>query len=302
MKSTQMIDSINIDTYMKNHSLVIERKLEELVPEQNISQKQLFLAARYALLGSGKRLRPILALATAEAFGGTVSSTITAACALEMIHSYSLVHDDLPCMDDDDYRRGKLSVHKVYGDALAVLTGDYLLTLAFEVIASDDTLSALQKVDLIRLFSQSSGGNGMLGGQIMDIQSEGGAIDLATLDNIYCHKTGALILAAILCGGIVGKATAEEMEYLRLFGNDLGLAFQIIDDVIDVISPEQKHGKKTPSDAKNNKTTYVTLMGIEAAKQIANDLYDRALIHLSHIDRDTTLLQMLAKKLVHRLL
>jgi len=292
--------SSDISSYLRDKAALVEQKLETLIPEQDVPHKQLFLAARYALLGAGKRLRPLLALTTAETLGSFDNSALTTACALEMIHTYSLIHDDLPCMDDDDFRRGKPSLHKAFGEALAVLAGDYLLTYAFEVIADDHRINSSQKIALVKLLAHHSGGHGMLGGQIMDIQAEGLSIDLEMLKKIHRYKTGALITASILSGGIVANAGEAEIESLRLFGDDLGLAFQIIDDVIDVIASEQKHGKTVASDTANNKTTYVTLMGVDTAQQTAYDLYTRSLTYLDRIKRDTTLLKELAKKLVYR--
>lgn len=291
---------MDINAYFQTQSAHVEHKLNTLVPEQDVAYSILFKAARYSLLGAGKRLRPILAIATAETFGKTCESVLSAACALEMIHTYSLIHDDLPCMDDDDFRRGKPSLHKAFGEGQAVLTGDYLLTYAFEVVVDDPDLTAQQKVALISLIAKNSGCQGMIAGQVMDIQAEGEAIDIESLKHIHRYKTGALINASILTGAIVANVSPKEFQILNDFGHDIGLAFQIIDDVIDVTCAEIKHGKAVASDAANNKTTYVTLLGVESARQAAEQLYQRSLEHLDKLDRDTTLLKALAKRLVHR--
>jgi geranylgeranyl diphosphate synthase type II len=291
---------MDIARYLKDKALLIEDKLDALVPEKEEAFGMLFKAARYSLLGAGKRLRPVLTIATTETFGKPGEAALSAACALEMIHTYSLIHDDLPCMDNDDFRRGKPSSHKAFGEGHAVLTGDYLLTYAFEVVVNDPHLSAQQKVALIGLFAKNSGGHGMIGGQIMDIQSEGKEIGIDLLKHIHRYKTGALINASILAGGIIGEASPGELQLLNDFGQDIGLAFQIVDDVIDVTSSEIKHGKVVASDVANQKTTYVTLLGLEAAQETADVLYDRSLSHLAKIGKDTSILQALAKRLVHR--
>lgn len=292
--------TIDIATYIKDKSQLVEQRLDALIPEIDTPYAKLFSAARYALLGSGKKLRPILALATAETCGDQAEHALTAACALEMIHAYSLIHDDLPCMDDDDFRRGKPSLHKAFGEGHAVLTGDYLLTYAFEVVADDPTLTSAQKVSLIKLLAHNAGAYGMVGGQVMDIQAENQSISLETLKEIHRCKTGALITASILCGGIVAGASESELAILAKFGDEIGLAFQIVDDVIDVISSEQKHGKKISSDAANHKTTYVTLLGVDGAKHAADALYTSSLQHLKKLPYDSTLLHALADRLIHR--
>lgn len=295
-----MIDTMDIHSYMQIKSKLVEQKLETLITEKDVAFNSLYKAARYSLLGSGKRLRPILTIATVESFGKSVEHALSAACALEMIHTYSLIHDDLPCMDNDDFRRGKPSLHKAFGEGHAVLTGDYLLTYAFEVVVNDPQLSAQQKVALIALISKLSGCQGMIAGQVMDIQAEGKKIGIDDLKLIHLYKTGALINASILAGGIIANASPEEIQLLNDFGHDIGLAFQIIDDVIDVTASEIKHGKKVASDAANHKTTYVTLLGVEEARDSANTLYERSIGHLDKLNQDTAILKDLAKKLVHR--
>lgn len=291
---------MDIDLYLKTKAQLVEKKLDDLVPLKETAYAMLFEAARYSLLGGGKRLRPVLTIATAETFGKPGESALSAACALEMIHTYSLIHDDLPCMDDDDFRRGKPSLHKAFDEGHAVLTGDYLLTYAFEVVVNDTTLSAQQKVALISLLAKNSGCQGMIAGQVMDIESEGKEIGLDHLKHIHHYKTGALINASILAGAVIANASPDEFKLLNDFGLDIGLAFQIVDDVIDVTSSEAKRGKAVASDVVNQKTTYVTLLGVEASKETADALYERALSHLAKINSDTSILQALAKRLVHR--
>lgn len=292
---------MDFSEYLKCKQAHIETKLNELIPERlDASHNELYRAARYALLNGGKRLRPLLAITTAQAFGKNTETALSAACALEMIHTYSLIHDDLPCMDDDDFRRGKPSVHKAFTEGHAVLTGDYLLTYSFEVIIKDPLLSAEQKVALVDLLAKNSGGEGMIAGQVLDIEAEGRPLSIDQLKHIHKHKTGAMITASVACGGIVGGATPDQMKLLCQFGDDLGLAFQIIDDVIDVTASVQKHGKAISSDSINNKSTYVTLLGLESAKEAAQDLLVQSNAKLDELRIDCKFLRELSKCLVYR--
>jgi geranylgeranyl diphosphate synthase, type II len=286
--------------YLESQSELIETHLNQLVPERHGPYQKLYESARYALLGGGKRLRPILTLTTTKALGSNPSTALTAACALEMIHSYSLIHDDLPCMDNDDYRRGKLTVHKKYSEGHAVLTGDFLLTYAFETLAKDPHLTPEKKVKLISILARQSGSEGMIGGQVMDIASEGQHISLDALRLLHRNKTGALITAAIEFGGIMADANEHHLECLKYFGDHIGLAFQIVDDILDVTSSEAKHGKKVASDVINDKTTFVSLMGIEHSQTYAKDLYQQAINALKPIPYDTSLLITLADYMINR--
>lgn len=261
----------------------VEERLDSLVSEENVAYKILFEAARYSLLSGGKRLRPLLLIATAEMFGADIEKSLDSACAIEMLHTYSMIHDDLPCMDDDDFRRGKPSLHKAFTEAHAVLAGDFLLTRAFEVIGNDSHLEDFQKVELISLLASRSGSRGMIGGQVMDIDAEGKAISLADLQLIHNLKTGALIAAALEMGAIVAKASTKDKEIVGQFGLSIGLAFQIVDDILDVTSSEQKHGKELSSDKINNKTTYATAMDIEIARDKALKLIEEAKLNLSSL-------------------
>ncbi len=288
------------EEYIKNKSLLIENHLASLIEVRNVPYQQLFSAARYSLLAGGKRLRPILLLASVEALNGSVEESLSAASAIEMVHTYSLIHDDLPCMDDDDFRRGKPSLHKAFSEAHAVLAGDFLLSHAFEIIAEDLRLNANQKVALIALLAKSCGGNGMIAGQVMDIEAEGKAIDQETLQKIHHHKTGALITASVLMGGIVAHAQKHEMNALENYGNAIGLAFQIMDDILDVSASVQKHGKATSSDEANNKTTYATLLGIEGSQILANQLISSAKKHLQPLGNSARYLCNLADYIVQR--
>lgn len=283
----------NIEDYIQNKSELIENRLNELVFDQNVPYSILLRAARYSLLAGGKRLRPILAIATAETFGSRAKHALDPACALELIHTYSLIHDDLPCMDNDDFRRGKPSLHKAFPEGCAVLTGDFLLTFAFEVTAQAPHLTAQQKIELVHLLAKNSGAEGMIGGQVMDLESEGKKIPIDFLRNIHARKTAALITTAIEYGGIVANANPDHRVILRQFGYEIGLAFQIFDDILDVTSNKN-------SDEKNEKVTYVTLLGLDKAKSEADRHYKIALEQLELLPYDTTILSLIVKLLVHR--
>lgn len=287
--------------YIAKNAEHIERRLSELIPDNHQEPHgNLFTGARYSLLGGGKRLRPVLTLAVCETFGASPEKALSTACAIEMIHTYSLIHDDLPCMDNDDFRRGKPSLHKVQSEGHAVLAGDFLLTHAFDVIANDAHLTPHQKVDIIALLSRCAGGEGMIGGQVMDIEAEGKAITLDRLKQIHRLKTGAMISASILCGAIIAEVSSDKRNILRDLSEDLGLAFQIVDDILDVTASEKKHGKAISSDETKGKTTYVTLLGIEGARQAAQHLLDKALISLEGLKPETKYLGDIASLLVNR--
>lgn len=281
-----------LTSYIKSQSHLIENELDRLIPKRHGPCKELFDAARHSLLGGGKRLRPILALAIVDMLNGDLQQALTSACTLEIVHTYSLIHDDLPCMDDDDFRRGKPTVHKMYSEGHAVLTGDYLLTYAFEILATLPHVSAEKKVKLITTLSQHIGSEGMIGGQVMDIANTGKTINLDTLKLIHRNKTGALITASVEFGAILANANPIEMEHIRNFGEHIGLAFQIIDDVLDVTSSEAKHGRKVATDVINNKVTYVSLLGIERSHAYAMEHYAAAIKALKIFPKSSLLVNL----------
>lgn len=246
----------------------IEQRLNDLLAETQDPYNSLFEAARYSILGGGKRFRPLLAIFTAELLGCTLEKILTPACALEMIHTYSLIHDDLPSMDNDDIRRGKPSLHKAYLEGHAILTGDFLLTYAFDVIANAPHLSDKQKVELISVLAKKSGAHGMIGGQVMDIATTGKPIDLPTLKQIHQNKTGALITASVEFGAIAANTSAEKRQALRTFGENIGLAFQIVDDV---------------HDAADDTTSYASLLGTKKSLALAGSLTNEALTILDSL-------------------
>lgn len=286
--------------YLEAQSQLIEQRLDHLIPVRHGDHQQLFEAARYAILGGGKRLRPILTLATTQMLGGNVSEALNPACSLEMIHTYSMIHDDLPCMDDDDYRRGRLTVHRRYNEGLAVLAGDFLLTYAFEVVANAPQISLDKKNRLISILARRSGSEGMIGGQVMDLHFEGKKINLDTLRLLHRNKTAALLTASIEFGGILCDVAPQYLENLSRFGDNLGLAFQIVDDILDVTSSQAKHGREIASDILNQKSTYVTLLGLEQAQQYAQECYQEAVHTLKSLPYDTSLLLQLADFVLKR--
>lgn len=285
---------IEIEQYLKIKAKTINEYLDKLIPFSDSPEEVLYQAARYSLLGGGKRVRPILAIATAESFNIPEESIIHVASALELVHTYSLIHDDLPCMDDDDFRRGQPTLHKVFPESHAVLAGDFLLTKAFEILAIAPNLSDNKKVRLIELLAKSSGAKGMIGGQILDIDSEGKNIDIETLNHIHLNKTGALIAASLEFGGIVADVSPLEQTILSKFGLKIGLLFQIIDDILDVCGSQEQIGKTINSDLANEKVTYVSLIGIENAKIKAQELLKEAKSLLLDLNFETTLLSQIA--------
>ncbi|MBS0625347.1 MAG: polyprenyl synthetase family protein [Verrucomicrobia bacterium] len=256
---------------------LIEKRLDELVPNRD---EPLYCAARYSLLAPGKRLRPQLVLAAAESLGADIKLALDPACAVEMIHTYSLIHDDLPCMDDDDLRRGRPTLHKVFGEGMALLAGDYLLTYAFEVLANAPGLTAQQKIGLVLTLAQKGGSDGMIGGQAIDISSQGKEIDQATLEKMHIGKTAALFTACLEFGAVIANADSATREHLKLMGQDAGLAYQILDDILDETATAAELGKRPGTDAAKNKPTAVSLYGLEGAasqlEALTSSLFERA--------------------------
>ncbi len=270
----------------------IDAKLAELLDDTPVAA-----AARYSLFSGGKRLRPLFTLSTAYSLKAPLEKAIIPACAIELIHTYSMIHDDLPAMDNDDFRRGKPTLHKVHNEAKAILAGDYLLTIAFEALANSD-LDISTKVELIKLIANRSASKGMIGGQWQDIESEKKRLSLEETEKLHHMKTGALIEASILAGAYVAQAPADIQEKLSQFALKIGLAFQVIDDVLDHTHPHEKHGVK--SDLEKEKSTYVSLMGIEDAKRHAEKLYVDACDLLPKEKYNFDLLKDLARMSVFR--
>ncbi|GIX55427.1 farnesyl-diphosphate synthase [Bacillus paranthracis] len=269
--------TIAFDTFLKESKTFVEEKLVSYANElqcPNVLRE----AMAYSLEAGGKRLRPLLLFATLQAFGKEKNLGVGAACALEMIHTYSLVHDDLPCMDDDDLRRGKPTNHKVFGEAMAVLAGDGLLTYAFQVIMAYEQkeISAEKKVRLVLELAKAAGPAGMVGGQVADMEAEGKQLTIDELEYIHKHKTGKLLEFAVLAGSILSDATEEQEEKLLEFAKYIGLAFQIRDDILDVEGTEEEIGKPIGSDVSNEKSTYTTLFTVDRAKDILEETIAKA--------------------------
>lgn len=261
----------------------------------------LYDAMNYSLLSGGKRLRPALSIAVCRMCGGDINAVLPFACAVEMVHTYSLIHDDLPCMDDDDLRRGRPTNHKVYGEATAVLAGDALLTAAFETIAEHGTsVSADRALAASACLGRAAGARGMAGGQVLDMAGEGHALSLSEVEELQKLKTGALISAAAEIGCIVAGGSEEQCAAVRRYAQNLGLAFQIQDDILDVTGDEATLGKPIGSDAKSEKTTFVTLKGIDACRELVQEKTNHAKSALSENFRDADYLCVLADYLVGR--
>ena len=254
----------------------------------------------YSLMAGGKRLRPILLMAAAEAVGGRGEEYLTSACAIEMIHTYSLIHDDLPAMDNDDYRRGKLTNHKVYGAGMATLAGDALLTLAFEVLLRQHGVSDAVKLTVLREVSEAAGAKGMVGGQAMDLGAEGQQVNIITLRRMHMGKTGALFRAAVRAGAILAGGDAAELVSLTRYAESFGLAFQITDDILDVTGATEDIGKPAGSDERNHKTTYVTLATLPGAEKMARDAVATAVEALTPLGDRADFLRALAEFLLSR--
>ncbi|NOR50071.1 MAG: polyprenyl synthetase family protein, partial [Desulfuromonadales bacterium] len=249
------------------------------------------------------RLRPILMIAASEAVGGSAQQVMHAACALEMIHTYSLVHDDLPAMDDDDFRRGRPTNHKVYGEATAILAGDALLTEAFRLLADIEANQSVPPETVLRvieLVARYAGSHGMVGGQVVDMESEGKEIDFPTLEYIHTHKTGGLILASVQVGALLGGGNEEQFAALTRFGGAAGLAFQIADDILDVVGDQAELGKDIGSDQARGKATYPSLLGLSEARQRADELCEIAVESLTPLGASAETLQELARYIVAR--
>lgn len=280
----------------------VDRALAEYLPGEDLYPQQIHRAVRYSVFAGGKRLRPLLTLAAAEIFGVPRESAMPAACALELVHTYSLIHDDLPAMDDDDFRRGRLTSHKVFGEAMAILAGDALLTLAFETLVEEAPryFPAGIVVSLAKELGKAAGIRGMIGGQVVDILSEGRQVDADTLKYMHRHKTGALFTCSIRSGAIMGNATEEELASLTRFAENAGLAFQIVDDLLDIVGDEAKLGKKVGSDIHKNKATYPALFGLEESRRQADAYLGQALTDLASFGERAENLLNLARLLVHR--
>ncbi|WP_066384791.1 MULTISPECIES: geranylgeranyl diphosphate synthase CrtE [unclassified Anabaena] len=293
--------TFDLETYLKERKKLCEAALDQSMPV--IYPEKIYESMRYSLLAGGKRLRPILCLATCEMMGGTIEMAMPTACAVEMIHTMSLIHDDLPAMDNDDYRRGRLTNHKVYGEDIAILAGDGLLAYAFEFVASQtpESVSRERVLQVIVRLGSALGAAGLVGGQVVDLESEGKSdISLETLNFIHNHKTAALLEACVVCGGILAGASSADVQRLSRYSQNIGLAFQIIDDILDVTATQEQLGKTAGKDLIAQKVTYPSLWGIEQSRAKAQELITAACAELEPFGESAQPLQALAHFITSR--
>ena len=277
----------------------VDRYLDRTVPPAEVPPVSLHQAIRWSLFGGGKRIRPALVIAAADTFGQASDFAYGAAAAIELIHTYSLIHDDLPAMDDDDLRRGRLTCHRKFGEATAILAGDVMQTIAFQILADDDLLPpADRRRQIISLIASAS--TEMVIGQQLDLDAEGSVVAVERLEEMHRKKTGALIEASVICGGLIGDATGIEMEKLEQYANALGLLFQVTDDLLDVTGTTDTLGKTAGKDAAAAKATYPALLGMDESQRLAERLHGAAAAALGAIDRDTRLLQGLLQMVAER--
>lgn len=296
-------DELRLKEYLAERKALVDAALDGLLPGEELYPPVIFQAARYSLMAGGKRLRPILCMAAAEAVGGKAEAVMPVACALELIHTYSLIHDDLPAMDNDDYRRGKLTSHKVFGEDIAILAGDALLTEAFNLLARRDLMPGVPPeclLDITREVSEAAGWFGMVAGQVLDVRSEGKTVDLKTLQQIHRLKTGAMIRVSLRAGAILSGAPAAALASLSDYGRQIGLAFQIADDILNVEGDRALLGKGTGSDAARGKVTFPSLLGIEASRARAKALIGEAVASLASFDERAAPLRSIALYILER--
>ncbi|PYL56770.1 MAG: farnesyl-diphosphate synthase [Verrucomicrobia bacterium] len=291
---------MNLEPYLKSRQKKIDRALERYLPKEKTRPPTIHKAMRYSLFAGGKRLRPILCLAAAETCGGKIDNALPLACALECIHTYSLVHDDLPSMDNDDFRRGRPTCHKVFGDGIAVLAGDGLLTIAFEIVSRAKTPRHYDMSILLREIAMAAGSQKLIAGQVADLEAEGRKIDMAGLRYIHENKTAAILTTSARLGAMSANADAKKLAAITKFGRALGLAFQIIDDILDVTQTSEKLGKSAGKDAAAKKATYPAVIGLKKSRLEAKRLTRRAHNALSIFDGKAEALHALANYLLER--
>lgn len=295
---------MDLKKYLKERCRLVDEALEQFLPPADELPDSLHKSMRYSVFAGGKRVRPILLLAACEAVGGEIGPAMPAACAMEMIHTYSLIHDDLPAMDNDDFRRGNPTNHKVFGEAIAILAGDALLTEAF-ILLSDPghwgKTGSTRLLPVIHEIARSAGSHGMVGGQVVDMESEGKRdVNLAIVQYIHTHKTGALLKASVKAGALLGGADDAGLAAMTRYGEAVGLAFQIADDILDIEGTTEEIGKDAGSDEARGKATYPAVMGIAEAKQRAGELVGMALDALSGFDEKADPLREIARYIVYR--
>ncbi len=292
---------MNFKDELKEKISTIDEYLEKYLPSEQEYPQVIFKAMRYSVFAGGKRLRPIMVMEACKAFGGNLEKSMPFACSLEMIHTYSLIHDDLPAIDNDDYRRGKLTSHKMFGEDIAILAGDALLHHAFETMSRACVeQNDIKAAKAMLAIAEGAGVYGMVGGQVVDVISEGKPIDKDTLDFIHKNKTAAMLVGALKSGAIMGGASDAEVKKIEKAGELIGVAFQIQDDILDVTSTFEKLGKPINSDEKNNKVTYATMFGVEKAAEFVKDMSDEAKEILKSMGDKTDFLVRLTEYLIKR--
>lgn len=294
---------MNIKSYLNERKKLIDHALDKYLPRIDEYPDKIHKAMRHSIFAGGKRLRPILTISSCEIVGGNIDLALPTACAIECIHTYSLIHDDLPCMDDDDLRRGIPTCHKVYGEGIAVLAGDALLTYAFQLLAMNSELSQISEQNALKVISEVSkacGTFGLIGGQVIDLESENKEISLDTLKYIHQHKTGSLITTSIRTGAILGNANSEELKLLTEYGRLLGLAFQITDDILDIEGDSEHLGKTPGKDLKNNKATFPAFYGVAESKKMAENYLNQAINMIQSFGEKSQILTEIAKCVLKR--
>ena len=292
---------MNLEEYIAHQQRRVEAALDRWVPAESVDPPVIHRAMRYSLFAGGKRIRPLLAMAAADAISDAPVGIESAACALELIHTYSLIHDDLPALDNDDLRRGRPTCHKVFGDAMAILAGDALLTLAFEVLSKLEGADAAIRIRLVQELATASGTvGGMIGGQVNDLEGEGKFPTAQLLESIHRAKTGALLRASVRMGAIYAGAGKEQFEALSRFGEHVGLAFQIVDDVLDVEQSSEALGKTAGKDAQQQKITFPAVYGLERSREMAEEERRNAHLALAGFDERAERLKQLADRVVRR--
>lgn len=295
--------ALDLKEHLKEKKRLVDKFLDDYLPKADVHPKALHEAIRYSLFAGGKRVRPILCIASCEAVGGDIDTVLPVASAIELIHTYSLIHDDLPAMDNDDYRRGRPTNHKMYGEAIAILAGDALLTLTFDLLSDKELNSRLDSdslLSIIKRLSSASGSAGMVGGQAADIQASGKEVNLPEVEYIHIHKTGALIRASVCIGAIAGNASNGELNALTKYGECIGLAFQIADDVLDIEGSKDEIGKDVGSDIAKEKVTYPSVIGISESKKLAKGLIDKSIEAISTLGDKAEPLREIARYIVER--
>ncbi|MBI3815714.1 MAG: polyprenyl synthetase family protein [Nitrospinae bacterium] len=294
---------MNIKEYLNEMKTLVDNALDRYIPSKNTYPPDIYNSMRYSLFAGGKRLRPILVIASAETVGGKREDVLPFACAIEMIHTYTLIHDDLPAIDNDDFRRGKPANHKEFGEAVAILAGDALLTMAFQMMSEVRLMPGINPAAILRAMNEIAravGASGTIGGQVVDIQYSGKKPDIPTLEYIHTHKTGEMILSAVRAGAILSDCEDDELNALTKYGENIGLAFQVVDDILDVEGESEVMGKTTGSDERMKKITYPSVFGLAESKKIAGRLIDNSIKSLEMFGEKGEILKDISEYIIAR--